>query len=196
MVPAGRSSAPLTTDADLVAHDIKHIAGSQLFGYVDTDWAGDVEHRRSVTGLGFMLAGAAVHYKTRYQGSVAGSSTEAEFVGGYDAGKGALYIRSILDEIRLPQDYATPIYEDNNGAIMMANAGKPTKRTRHIDIKFFSLLEWVERDLVILESIDTTCNASDTMTKSLGRILFNRHKDIMMGRRPPHYVQDYVPNIS
>ena len=50
------------------------------------------------------------------------------------------------------------MYEDNNGALMMANAGQPTKRTRHIDIRHFALLDWVERDLVVLERVCTVIN--------------------------------------
>ena len=46
-----------------------------------------------------------------------------------------LYLRSILDEINMPQDQASTIYIDNNGALMMANAQQPTRRTRHMDIK-------------------------------------------------------------
>jgi hypothetical protein len=32
----------------------------------------------------------------------------------------------------------------------MANAQKPTPQTRHINIKYFALCNWVERDLIIL----------------------------------------------
>jgi hypothetical protein len=61
-----------------------------------------------------------------------------------------LFIRTILWELGIPQHAATVIYEDNDGATAMANAQKPTSRTRHMDIRFFALSEWVERDLVIL----------------------------------------------
>ena len=119
---------------------------------------------------------------------MATSSTEAEFYAASDAGKIALYIRSILSDINVPQDHATPMYEDNNGALMMANAGQPTKRTRHIDIRHFALLDWVERDLVILERVETAANASDVLTKATGRIIFHRHYDTLMGRELPWYV--------
>ena len=49
----------------------------------------------------------------------------------------------------------------------MGNAQKPSPCTRHIDIKYFSLCEWVERDLMLLEHIDTSINMSDHMTKGL-----------------------------
>ena len=43
-----------------------------------------------------------------------------------DAGKAALYIRWILEELGLIQVDPTPILADNSGAIAIANAHKPT----------------------------------------------------------------------
>ena len=54
---------------------------------VDSDFANDTQHRKSVTGISIKLAGAAIYYKTRFQPSVALSSTEAEFVAACDAAK-------------------------------------------------------------------------------------------------------------
>ena len=43
----------------------------------------------------------------------------------------------------------------------MANAQQPTKGTRHMDLKYFSLQEWVERDLLVLRRINTADNYAD-----------------------------------
>ena len=64
-------------------------------------------------GVVMMFAGAAIYYHTRLQPTVALSSTEAEFVNMADAGKAALYIRWILEEIGLIQVDPTPICADN-----------------------------------------------------------------------------------
>jgi hypothetical protein len=56
-----------------------------------------------------------------------------------------------------------------------------------MDIKYFSLCEWVERDLVILDRIDTSINMADHMTKALQPILFHRHADFLLGHVPPIY---------
>ena len=77
----------------------------------------------------------------------------------------------MLKQIDMPQDEATIMYEDNRGALMMANAGQPTKRTWHIAIKEFALLDWVERDLLILETIANADNIADSLTKAVGKIL-------------------------
>ena len=173
---------PYQDTYNLSVNPINH--DGKLFGYVDADWASDTKHRKSVTGIIIMYAGGAVGYVTRFQDTIAHSSTEAEFTAACDAGKLILYFRSLLEDMAIPQSDATILYEDNNGALM-ANAQQPTRRTRHMDIKKFALLDWVERDLMILKCIKTNDNAADTMTKSLCKQLFYRHIDTIMGRRLP-----------
>ena len=68
---------------------------------VDSDHAGDVKHRKSVSGIVIKLAGGAVLYRTAFQQVIAHLSTEAEFVAACDAGKYILYLRSLLEEIGL-----------------------------------------------------------------------------------------------
>ena len=69
----------------------------------------------------------------------------------------------------------------------MANAGKPTRRARHLDLKYFALQDWIENDLLFLQWVSTTNNCSDSLTKSLGRILQYKHMDYIMGRVKPKY---------
>ena len=80
----------------------------------------------------------------------------------------------------------------------MANAKKPTKRTKHVDTRHFALQSWVEQDLLILKSISTHDNSSDAMTKNTPKLLFNRHMDFILGRTPPEYatVHKNVPHSS
>jgi hypothetical protein len=136
-----------------------------------------------------MLAGAAIFYKTRYQPTVALSSTEAEFAAAADAGKAALYLRSILHELGVDQLLPTVIYEDNNGARLMTNAQQPTRRTRHVELKQFAVLQWVEDEQIIFGDIGTTNNISDSLTKQTGRTKFHQHHDILMGRLRPAYAR-------
>ena len=84
-----------------------------------------------------------------------------------DVGRMSLFVRSILWDLNIPQEAATIAYKDNNGCTAMANAQKPTTRTRHIDMKYFALCDWVERDLIHLERIDTSINIADHLTKPL-----------------------------
>jgi hypothetical protein len=71
-------------------------------------------------------------------------------------------------DLGIQQQAASILYDDNNAAIAMANAQKPTNRTRHMDICFLALLDWVERDLIHLDRIHTSSNESDHL-KNIGK---------------------------
>ena len=109
----------------------------------------------------------------------------------YFTGKMILFVRSVLWDLGIPQEAATLLYKDNDACTAMANAQKPTPRTRHMDIKYFSLSDWVERDLMLLERIDTSINLADHFTKSLQPALFHRHADFILGHILPTYLPVY-----
>ncbi len=142
-----------------------------------------------MTGILILLGGGAVVYKTKYQKAIALSSTEAEFVSASDTGKSALYIRSILQDLGFPQSSPTKLHIDNAGAVFMVSAQAPTKRTRHVDIRYFALLEWSETKQLLATAIPTDGNPSDSFTKATGRTKFHQHADCYMGRIPPAYVK-------
>jgi hypothetical protein len=197
-LPSVPAPMRLQATVDLpLSHDVSEATEkytpTAVLGYVDSDWASDIRHRRSISGIVFKLAGAAIAWKCRVQPTVSLSSTEAEFLAASDAGKMALYLRSILDELSVSQQFATVIYEDNRGALLMASAAQPTKQSRHIDIREYALLDWVERDLIALEDVASGLNASDILTKQTGPLLFARHVDNLTGRLPPPYVLLHAP---
>jgi hypothetical protein len=66
--------------------------GTELTGYVDTDWAGDVNDRKSTLGFVFMLGGAAISWGSKKQTSVALSSTEAKYIVASYAAKEAIWL--------------------------------------------------------------------------------------------------------
>ena len=80
---------------------------------VDSDFANDTSHRKSFTGINIKIAGGTIFYKTKFQDTVALSSTEAEFIAACDAGKVILYVRSILQDLGIDQYEATMLHEDN-----------------------------------------------------------------------------------
>ena len=189
--------------ADLLLDKRKNHDPNVAVAYADSDWATCIKTRRSFTGVCVFLTGGVIAYKTRFQPTVALSSTKAEFMAACDVGRMSLFIRSILWDLNIPQEAATIAYEDNDGCTAMGNAQKPTSHTRHIDIKYFALCEWIERDLIHLERIDTAVNTADHLTKTLSQILFHRHADYMLGHIPPKYspahdsiVQNYTDDLD
>ncbi len=100
----------------------------------------------------------------------------------YNVGRMCLFICSILWDLNIPQEAATLAYKDNDGCTSMGNAQKPTPRTRHIDITYFALCDWIEWDLIILERIDTSIN-SLTAIGGHDRQFFNKLRSTVVSRR-------------
>ena len=136
-----------------------------------------------------MLCGGPIAYKSKMQPTVSTSSTEAEFIVAVHAAKIAKYIRSILHELGYSQPGPTVLYEDNEAAILMINASRPTPRARHIDIQHFAIQEWKANGEIILCHIPGIINPADALTKSLGSTLHYRHACRLMG----HYRVPWNP---
>jgi hypothetical protein len=98
-----------------------------LEGASNSTWATDRRHRRSTGGIVFFFEGGAVFYRARIHPTIAQSSTEAEFAFMTDAGKPALYLGSILEELNLEQLHPTGILVDNKGARQLTNTQQPTR---------------------------------------------------------------------
>ena len=61
-------------------------------GFVDADWAGDLDQRRSTSGYVFNLFGGAVSWMSKKQSVVALSTTEAEYMAATHASKEAVWL--------------------------------------------------------------------------------------------------------
>ena len=117
-----------------------------------------------------MLAGEVIAYKSKYQATVALSSTEAGFTAAAEARKMILYLWLILQELGFPQYQPTTLFIDNQGALFMANAKQPTQQTHHMDTKAFAIQDWIQEEQMILQPIKTQNNVSNHFTKALGRV--------------------------
>jgi hypothetical protein len=108
---------------DLGLHYRRHEEQLQLVGYADSDWANNVDSRRSITGYLFGLSpgDGAVTWKSKTQTSVALSTCEAEYMALCEAGREAVHLRYLLKDLGVSTANPTTIYEDNTGCIDLAN---------------------------------------------------------------------------
>jgi hypothetical protein len=64
------------------------------------------KYKTTITGAIIMLAGGAIGYKTKFQLTIALSSTEGEFVSACEVGKMILYFWCILEDLHIPKNHA------------------------------------------------------------------------------------------
>ncbi|GKC58333.1 hypothetical protein Tco_1085931 [Tanacetum coccineum] len=67
-------------------------SGLTVKGYVDSDYAGDLDGSKSTTGYVFTLSGGIVSWVSKLQSVMAMSTTEAEYVAAAQASKEAIVI--------------------------------------------------------------------------------------------------------
>ena len=86
--------------------------GHTLIGYVDADFTGDLDKRRSQTGYLFTLGSYTVSWKATLQNIVALSTTEAKYTAATEAFKEAIWLKGMTTELRAKQETVT-VYSDN-----------------------------------------------------------------------------------
>jgi len=110
-------------------------ANEALQGYVDADWAGDINGRRSTTGFIFTLNGGPISWASKRQSTVATSTAEAEYVAAAMATKEALWLRKLLLALGVDGG-AVPMGEDKQSCLALVNNPEATGRTKHVDVAY------------------------------------------------------------
>ncbi|KAH9714714.1 Integrase catalytic domain-containing protein [Citrus sinensis] len=151
-----------TVDVGLL---FKKDCGQQCVGYCDSDFAGDLDKRRSTTGYVFTLGGGPVSWRSILQSTIALSTTEAEYMAATEAVKEAIWLKGLLGDLGVIQENIT-VFCDNQSAIFLAKNQTYHARTKHIDVKYHYVREIIESGVVLLRKIDTKDNPSDMLTKS------------------------------
>ena len=146
---------------------------SQLCGWSDSDWGGDVDGRKSTSGYVYTLAGAAIAWRSKKQTTVALSSTEAEYVAAALAAKEGVWIKSILEELKLFNTPTITLFCDNQSCIKLANNPKLSDNIRHVDFKHHFLRDLIETKKVDLKFIPSIYMWADFLTKPLPHIKHN-----------------------
>ena len=113
----------------------------------DSDWAADKNDRKSMSGACTFINGALFDLSAKKQTSVTTSSTEAEYCSGSEGAKDAKHALSLIGDITANSNVVleqTAILEmDNQGACFMAKSPINNRRSRHIDIRFHFIRDYV-----------------------------------------------------
>ena len=73
--------------------------GDGVAGHVDSDYARDLDKRRSLTGNVLTIGGCAISWKATLQSIIALSTTEAEYMAVTKTCKVALWLKGLFGEL-------------------------------------------------------------------------------------------------
>ena len=149
--------------------------------FVDADWAGDLQGRKSTTGYVTKVCGSTVSWASRKQPVVALSTAEAEYIAGGMATQELLWLRKLLTELSFAPKAGAVLMCDNQSAIAIAKDDVFHARTKHIDIKHHFIREHVAAGDIELRWVPSEDNEADMLTKPLGRVAFEALRKRVLG---------------
>uniref|UniRef100_A0A453T4V4 Reverse transcriptase Ty1/copia-type domain-containing protein n=1 Tax=Aegilops tauschii subsp. strangulata TaxID=200361 RepID=A0A453T4V4_AEGTS len=143
-----------------------------LVGYSDSDMAGDVDDRKSTTGVAFFLGENLISWLSQKQKVVALSSCEAEYIAGAAAACQRVWLSRLYADLMGEQPKKVKLHIDNKSTISLCNNPVHHDRSKHIDVKFHYIRECVEEGRMEVEHVNTNDQLADILTKSLGKVKF------------------------
>jgi hypothetical protein len=147
--------------------------------YVDADWAGDHLDRKSTTGYVIRLFGNVIYWKSKKQKFVTKASTFAEYVALSEAVSELKFIKELLKTFDVQLVKPISVYEDNSGAIDIAENGNLTKNSKHIEVHYHYVHECVKEGMIHIIKVNSDDNVADMFTKSLCRKKFENLRNLI-----------------
>lgn len=111
----------------------------ELEGWSDSDYAGDLDDRKSTSGYVYKFGSGAISWSSKKQAIVTLSTTEAEFVAASSCACQGIWLRKILHHLYQTQRSCTKIYCDNSSSIKLSKNLVLHGRCKHVDVRYHFL---------------------------------------------------------
>ncbi|KAM3197342.1 hypothetical protein ACQJBY_072793 [Aegilops geniculata] len=177
--------APAADHYAAVKHLLRYIAGTlsygcvyrygdgeSLTGFSDSDHAGEVDTRKSISGVLFFLGESPVSWQSQKQKVVAISSCEAEYIAAATAACQGIWLARLFGELMNQPGAPFSLFIDNKSAISLCKNPVLHDRSKHIDLRYHFIRDYVEKRWVAVEFIGTRDQKADILTKPLSRVRF------------------------
>ena len=112
------------------------------------NYAGDPVSRQSISNFILYVLGIPVSWRSKSKKSVSLSTSGAEYIALSEAVKGVIFVAQLLKSIQIVVKYLVTVRVNNVGAIFMASYIMTTSQTKHVDIWYEYVNEYVKDGIV------------------------------------------------
>ncbi|XP_027357129.1 uncharacterized protein LOC113866473 [Abrus precatorius] len=110
---------------------------SLITAFFDSDWASEINNKRSVTGFYVFFGFGLISWKTKKQSTVSRSSSEAEYRALASLTSELQWLKFLCDDFQVNVTTPFPVYCDSKSAIYIAKNPTFHERTKHIKIDYY-----------------------------------------------------------
>ena len=142
--------------------------------YTDANWASCKTTRKSTTGFVLYFFGAAVHYGSRTQATIALSSVQLELYAIGTAAQESLYINKFIKEAFEVRTNIR-IHTDSSAAKSIAMREGTSKKAKHIELRHLFIQQLVKSKIITMHKVKSEDNTADILTKFVGSDTLNKH---------------------
>ena len=148
---------------------------------VDSNFAGSWD-ARSTSSATVIANGAPLVHICKLQKLPAHSSCEAELIAVDDLVRELMFLIQLMKDFDMEMNEPVLILEDNQSTIQLCYNKMQQQRSKHIGVRYFYVRHLIKCGLVKFRYIPSDANTADCGTKSLGRVLFNKHVEVLFGK--------------
>ena len=155
----------------------------ELTGFSDSDWAGNIDNRKSTNGFCFKLinSSGAISWASKLQMCVSTSTAEAELNAVVEASKEPVHLVNQLRELDLEIQQPVNVFVDNQACIALSKNSMNHGKTKQFSLKMHFVRNLVQSRLLELNYLPTDRMPADTLTKALGRTKVSLFRDVLLG---------------
>jgi hypothetical protein len=139
--------------------------GKGLVGYVDSDFAADLDTRRSLTGYVVTFGDCDVSCRATLQPVVTQSTTKAEYMAIAEASKESVWLKGLYVEL-CGDDACVNLFCDSQSVIYLTKDQMFHERSKHIDVKYHYVRDTVTQGKLKVCKISTHDNPTDDKSSS------------------------------
>lgn len=142
-----------------------------LANYSDTDWVGNADDRKSISGVCFYISCNFVSWMSRKKNFISLSTVEAEYIDVGSCYTQLLWMKQMLSDYGISQ-VTMIVFCDNTSAINIFKYHIQHSPTKHINIRHLFIRELVEIAVVSLQHVSTGNELANLFTKPLHGLRF------------------------
>jgi hypothetical protein len=143
-----------------------------LLVYSDSDHVGDLEKRKSTTGVIFFLGGNIVTWTSQKQRVVSLSSCESEYIAAATGACQGVWLSRLLGDLTCTEVKKFKLLIDSKYAQELSKNPVYHERSKHIDTRYHYTRECVGNGVVDVDHVSTDEQLANILMKPLKRIRF------------------------